>query len=250
MSAPDYDKISRYIDGEMDAEELQAFEQLLLQDDELKKGMELYKEVNDTLKDRLHPGEEELALRDTMENLRSKYFSKETHSNQPVAKVIRFKRFRWAVAAAAALVIIAVIVWSPWNQPDLYRQYASTEMTSFAERGAPVETLQKEVTDKFNDKKFAETIPLFERLLKTDSANAFNQFYYAVALLETGQAEKSRTELIQLYNGGSVFKYDAAFYTALSYLKEKNKDACRDWLNKIPEGVSAYSKSQDLLKKL
>jgi len=50
MSTLDYDKISRYVDGEMNAEELKAFEEELRLDDELRKATSLYKEVNDTLK--------------------------------------------------------------------------------------------------------------------------------------------------------------------------------------------------------
>jgi hypothetical protein len=37
---------------------------------------------------------------------------------------------------------------------------------------------------------------------------------------------------------------------ALSYLKEKNKPACIDWLNKIPADAGPYGKAQELLKKL
>ena len=53
-----------------------------------------------------------------------------------------------------------------------------------------------------------------------------------------------------LYSRVSLFKYDAAFYMALSYLKEKNKPGCKEWLNKIPADAGPYSNAQELLKKL
>jgi hypothetical protein len=37
---------------------------------------------------------------------------------------------------------------------------------------------------------------------------------------------------------------------ALSYLKEKNKPVCKDWLNKIPADNATWHKAQELLKKL
>jgi hypothetical protein len=37
---------------------------------------------------------------------------------------------------------------------------------------------------------------------------------------------------------------------ALSYLKEKNKAVCKDWLNKIPTDNATRFKAQELLKKL
>ena len=57
MSAFDYDRINRYADGEMSAEEQQAFEEQMQQDEALKKEVELYKEVNSTLQIQLHPDE-------------------------------------------------------------------------------------------------------------------------------------------------------------------------------------------------
>ncbi len=251
MSTPDYDKISRYADGEMDAEELQAFEQMLQQDAALKKEVDLFREVNDTLKTKLYPGKDELALQSTLEEMRQQYF------HNTGAKIVQFRKYRWVAAVAAAAIIIALFIWSPWSQPDLYRQYASVEMNSVAERGTPADSLLQLVTQKFNDKNFEETIPLFETLLKTDEANSYLHFYYAVALLETGQVEKSRAELNQLYNGISIFRYDAAYFMALSYLrksvpseKEKDRVACIQWLNQIPEDASIYSKGQNLLMKL
>jgi predicted Zn-dependent protease len=118
------------------------------------------------------------------------------------------------------------------------------------ERGPGVDSLLREATDHFNDKKFGEAAPLFEKILKDGPQNSLVQFYYAVALLESGQTDKSRFQLIELYEGNSLFKYDAAFYMALSYLKEKNNDACKEWLKKIPDGAGRYARAQELMKEL
>jgi hypothetical protein len=243
MSALDYEKISRYVDDEMTVEERDIFEQQLHQDEELKKKVELYREANEVLKSRLHPDEGELALSDTIKKLRGGYFNKEGTAVKSQAKLINLKAFRW-VAAAAAILIIALFIWSPWSQPDVYRQYASIEMPGLAERGSSSESLQKEIAEKFNGKKFEETIPLFESALRIDSANSFLHFYYSIALLETEKLDKARQELSQL------FKYDAAFYMALSYLKEKNNTVCQQWLNKIPQDATIYPKAQQLMKEL
>ncbi len=249
MSALDYDKISLYVDNDMTAGERQDFEQLLRDDEELKKEVELYREVNESLKNQLHPGEGELALKDTIQNLRGKYFSTSDVQERPLAKTARIRSFTW-IAAAAAILIIALFVWAPWSQPDTFRQFASIEMPGLTERGGTSDSIQKSITKRFNEKKFAETIPQFETLLSTDTANSFLHFYYAIALLETDQLSKSRIELTQLYNGTSVFRYEAAFYIALSYLKDKNETTCKEWLNKIPADAPVFSKAQRLLKEL
>ncbi len=247
MKEFDYDMINRYLDGEMNAEELKAFEAAMQQDAELKNEVALLKDVTTTLKTKLHPGENETALRNSLQEMNAKYFLQKTGQ----AKIVPLNRRRWMTAIAAVLVIgLMVTVWQPWKKEDRYKQYADIQMPAIAQRGVVADSLLKLAVENFNNKKFAEAIPAFETVLKDSSQNTFIQYYYAIALLQNDNIEKSRTQLTELYNGVSLFKYDAAFYMALSYLKEKNKAACKDWLNKIPADAGTYSKAQELLKKL
>ncbi len=243
MSARDYDMISRYLDGEMNAEEQKAFEEQMQQDADLKKEVELFKEVNETLKMKLHPDESESALQDTLEEMRDQYFRSKT-------KVVSFTRFRWMAAAAVLLIaVVSIIILAPWKK-DLYKQYAYIQMPGAEQRGTPGDSLLKVVTENFNKEKYAETVRSFEIILKNDPQNSFLHYYYAIALQLSGEVEKSRSELLPLYNGNSSFKYGAAFYMALSYLKVKDKATCSEWLNKIPADADMYGKAQELLKKL
>ncbi|MBP1652497.1 MAG: hypothetical protein H6Q26_2654, partial [Bacteroidetes bacterium] len=41
-----------------------------------------------------------------------------------------------------------------------------------------------------------------------------------------------------------------AFYIALSYLKEGNKQLCLEWLLKIPDSAPIYFKAQSLKEEL
>ena len=219
----------------------------MLQDVELKNEVDLLNDVNTILKIKLHPGENELALRNSLQDLQGEYFSIKTEQ----AKVIPLSRRRWMTAVAAVFIMALLLtVWQPWKKEDLYKQYAAIQMPGIADRGAAADSLLKLAVENFNSKKFAKAIPSFEAILKDSSQNTFVQFYYALALLQNGDIEKSRAQLNELYNGESLFKYDAAFYMALSYLKEKDKANCREWLNKIPADAGHYSKAQELLKKL
>ncbi len=243
----DHDTVSRYLDGEMNADEAKAFEKQLQQDVELKNEVALYKDVNETLRMKLHPGENEMALRNTLQDLRSEYFADE----QQQTKIVPMKRRRWMYAAAAIFtMVIMLTVWAPWEKEDLYNKYAAIEMPGVMVRGNTTDTLLKKAGEDFNNKKFAEAIPSFETALQSDPQNAFAQYYYAIALLQNGQTAKSREQLTLLYNGTSLFRYDAAFYMGLSYLKEKNKLGCKEWLNKIPADASLYGKAQELFKLL
>ena len=247
MKEFDYDMINRYLDGEMNAEEIKAFEAAMLQDAELKNEVDLLKDVNSTLKIKLHPGENEVALRNSLKEMNAEFFPNKTEQ----ARIIPLHRRKLMMAVAAVFIMgLVLTIWRPWEQEDLYQQYAAIQMPAVAERGAASDSLLKTAVENFNNKEFAKAIPAFETVLKDSAQNSFVQYYYAIALLEKGDTENSRTQLTALYNGNSSFKYDAAFYMALSYLKEKNKPACKDWLNKIPADAGPYNKAQELLKKL
>ncbi len=246
-----YDMINRYLDGAMNTDEAKAFEEQMRQDAELQKEVALNRDVNETLKMKLYPGENETALKHTLEQMRDTYFSKTIASGRSTAKIVRFPRTRWVAAAAAVVIgIVMLTVWAPWKKEDLYQQYASVQMPGVAERGVPADSLLKLAASHFNKKEFAAAVPLFESILKDDKQNAFANYYYAIALLENGQPAYSRNELTKLFNGNSLFRYDAAFYMALSYLKEKDKSGCKEWLNKIPADAGSYGRAQELLKKL
>ena len=244
MNGPDYDIINRYLDGELNDGEKKAFEDQLKQNAALKDEVDLLREVNETLQMKLYPDENEVALRNSLEELSGDFF-------KPRAKVVPLKQLRRWMAAAVVVIVAAVsmLLLIP-GKKDLYKQYAYIQMPPVAQRGTPADSLLLQAREDFNNKKFAVSLSSFEAILKVDPQNSFANYFYAIALLEDGQIEQSRKELEVLYEGASVFRYDAAFYMALSYLKEKDKDRCREWLNKIPEDASVYSKAKELLKKL
>ena len=88
------------------------------------------------------------------------------------------------------------------------------------------------------------------KILKNDPQNSFARYYFGIALLENHQTDSSRNGLRQIYNGRSLFRYDAAFYLALSYLKENNKTQCKEWLSRIPAGAGNYHRVRELPGKL
>ena len=53
----DHDMISRYLEGDLNEVERNAFELEMQQDPDLANVVELYRDVNATLKTKLHPGE-------------------------------------------------------------------------------------------------------------------------------------------------------------------------------------------------
>jgi hypothetical protein len=181
MKEFDYDIINRYLDGDMNAEELKAFELQLQQDADLQKEVELTGDILSNLKIKLHPGENEKALQHSLTEMNAEYFSRKTEQ----AKIIPLSRRRWVTAVAAMFIMALLLtVWQPWKKEDLYQQYAAIQMPGIAERGAANDSLLKSAVENFNSKKFAEALPAFEKILRDSAENSFVQYYYAIALLQ------------------------------------------------------------------
>ena len=240
-----FNNIARYAEGEMTADEQADFETALASDEALRRQLALYHEVHASLQQQFGADAQRDQLQHTLQSLRGEFFG----SNAAPAKVVSFKRYLRSIAAVAAILIAVVFIWQPWKQ-NLVAEFAETTMVAPAERGGTIDNLLQQAVDAFNNKDFTTAVSLLQQVTKHDSTNSYAEFYYGVALLQTDLLYDARNIFNKLYAGQSAFKYDAAFYQALGYLKEKNKAACIEWLQKIPADANNFNKAQELLHKL
>lgn len=244
MHTYNHEAIARYITGEMSGGELQAFEATLRQDTSLRESVAQYREVLDTLQYKLEPDEKETAFSHTLHTMNSEYFG----SNK--SKVVPMRHYWKYISGIAVAAVIFLIVWlQPWQQ-DLYKEYGQIQMVATAERGTETDTLLQQAALLFNQGDFAGAQKYLQEASAQAPESSLTGFYYAVALIATNDITKARQLLEPIYNGSSVVKYDAAFFIALSYLKEKQYADTRLWLEKIPVGTSRYAAAQELLKKI
>jgi hypothetical protein len=240
-----FNDIARYAEGEMTAEERSAFEAALASDESLQQQLALYQEVHGSLQQHFNGDDQRHQLQHTMQSLRGEFFSA---GSQP-AKVIPFKRYLRSAVAVAAILIAVIIIWQPWK-PNLFNKFSETSMAGPAERGNAADTILQQAANAFNEKDYTRAASVLQQVKQQDTANSFVNFYYGVALLQTDHLPQAREIFNQLYAGQSAFKFEAAFYQALGYLKENNKTVCKEWLQKIPADASNYNKAQELLMKL
>ncbi|QEC45288.1 hypothetical protein [Pseudobacter ginsenosidimutans] len=243
--------IARYAEGLMEADELPDFEAALAGDAELQQQYQLYLEAESKLHKHFASQEGEEKLKLTLQNMRQEFFSAEApvKSISPVRNKVVKMMWRKVAVVAAAAVLVAVFLWQPWNR-DLYTKFADTEMVSSVERGTHTDSLLAKATTAFNAKEFSSAAVYLFEIVQTDSTNSFAQFYYGVSLLQSGKTEIARETLTKLAAGSSAFKYEAMFYMALSYLKEKDETNCKKWLQQIPAESGNYGKAKELLQAL
>jgi TolA-binding protein len=257
--------IPRYLSGDMSPDEEAAFEKALQTDTELQELLNLHREVERSLKQEWGQDEQRDQLKATMQTLRQEYFggeqqtgaSQPTATQQPTAgtaapapgKLVSFKRYVGVAIAAAAVLIVALFVWNPFAG-NLYEKYADTQMISQVERGSHVDSVLQEATTAFNSKDFTVAAVNLAEVVQNQPDNSYALFYLGVSLLQTDQVTYARAIFEKLFKGESAFKYEACFYEALSFLKDKDKDTAKDWLEKIPSDAPNYKKAQELMRKL
>lgn len=243
--------VARYLEGDMEQEEKEGFETLIQTDGELQRLLAEYKDIHQTLKMKIAPSEMDREVATTLSSLNDQYFAAGTAvetAEKNTATVISFQPYlKWL--SVAAVLVIGLLVWAPWSA-NLYEQYAISKEMSVVERGDGDKNNLEKAADFYNAGDFnaASAILQKEYALKPD--HSLTAYYYGVTLIETGKAVEARKVLTRLFEGESVFKYDAAYYMALSYLKENNNKEALTWLTKIPTGTGNYDKAQELTKKL
>jgi hypothetical protein len=257
--------IIRYVDGELSSEEKLKMDEDLRSDPALAEGVALYRQLKETLEQRLAADEGAAALRRTLGDVRGKYFSgggsgisgggidagypsgENGGSGARVVKMkVRLPRLVAGLAAAAVILIAVVMLWPS----DYLNRYGKTQMVGVTERGEGNDTLMEKASGFFNAGAFDRALPLLDRIYRADTANQTALFYRGVASLHAGAVDDARRDLERVYSGQSLFKYEAAFYMALSYLQKGDKASARSWTGKIPADAPAYDKAAALRKKL
>lgn len=255
MATYDKEMIIRYVEEELSAEERRQFEADLQQDPSLAGEVALYKEVRSVLQERLKSDEGRDALRATLQGMNKKHFGTDAGAMADIAggrreaKRISMSRWLTGMAAAASVILAVVLLW-PSGKGNYLDSLGRTEMISTTERGGNADSLLQQAAVYFNQQQFDKALPLLDKAVKEDSSSQLALFYRGVAAWHTGAVDAARKDLKQVYKGGSLLQYEAAFYMALSYAGQKNKPAAKEWLSKIPEGTPVSEKARELDKKL
>ena len=240
------DDIARYAEGEMSAEESQAFEQALAADDSLRQQLAFYHDVHHSLQQHFTKDAGQVQLEGTLQQMRGEFFKKESKT----AKVVSINRYLRYAMGVAAVLLITLFLWKPW-QPSLFEQYSQAEMIDPTSRGDNADSLLKQAAVLFNTKRFQEAATVLQEASALRPDDSFTKFYHALSLIHIDSSMKAMPILTKLYEGESVYKYEAPFYIALGFVKQnRSLDQARVWLQRIHADAANYNKAQELLRKL
>lgn len=170
--------------------------------------------------------------------------------------VQRISWYRWIAAAAIAL-LLGVATWSLMRSPsseDLYAAYYEPFPNLIApiDKSQPATDLVTQALQAYERGQFAEAVDKFIALEQQNSTTAFSpdmQLYYALSLLQTGNANEATNRLQTVAaNLEARYQQAAQWYLALAYLQTNNQEKTAEQLNNIL--ATPEHRYQDKAKKL
>jgi tetratricopeptide (TPR) repeat protein len=219
--------------------EKQSFEAQLKEHAAVQEIVQLGREATEWLYRALTPDNTRRELTQILTDMRQRWFyGKERDMNRMGLYVMGI--------TVLAIIIASLLFISPWHK-DVYRQFAPTEMVHEHIPNNDTSTLLHLASQHFNRGRFNRAVQLLNQVLQMDPSNTYARYYRGICLLEINQLAPARTDLQAVYESNSPYRYDAAFYMALSYLKERDKQQSVEWLLKIPEQAPIYWKAKKLI---
>lgn len=245
------ERIQRYLDGEMNEEELKDFRSDLQRDPELIEELDLHRTIEEGIKSR-----DEMKFRkkldESYKTYRDKHESKAKFRNK---KVILIR----VVSSLAAILIIAlffIINRNPVTQEEIFEEYYSIMEFDFSSRSA---------VSNHNDPYLAEGVRSFlegdyqlskdrlQEYVNTDSGNIVTAcFFLGLCQLELGNYFEAVSNFKKVSKGEfSYYQEHSKWYLALTYLKMNNLSEAEKIFKEFSLHKSIYSsKSSSILRKI
>lgn len=236
-----YEKIGRYVEGEMQGEELKEFEDQMQIDGTLREKVDVFSSVEQALSGRFQNDTNEQGFNNQIARLAG------AHIVEDAEKPSKIKWFLWA--AAASVILLAVIFFSTPSSEPTYADYAVYEPLALAERG-DTDSVKLLAESAFNGKEYEKALRYVDAILREDMENTSLQIYKAIALIELGRYDEADDLLNSIERRDSLYRDKAIWWQALSALKQREYDRSKALLIRISEDADEYKRAQTLLDEL
>lgn len=263
----DEELTDKYLNGELSREELQDFERLLAQDEDLMVSLEIEKGLRKIYleKETLVFREEVRAARASMkegeELLNNGRSGEKSPEQKNTARVIPFyKRGKFLLAAASVLLLAAItiifLLISGQAEKSSARLFAGyyepypADGTARSEAG--MESPENVAIQYYASGEYAKASGLLKELSLNYPEDDKFSFYYAITLIETNELPSAIAVLETMAGKNSgFFKEQSRWYLAMALLKQGDDKRTKDVLSLIinQKGYN-FKEAENLLKKI
>ncbi|NGX82874.1 tetratricopeptide repeat protein [Aequorivita sp. KMM 9714] len=247
MESEAHELFVAYLENELSSSEREIFERKLNEDSKFEAEFLEFKNIYVILENKLSP--ERASVLETIKQANSNFNYKplKVTTEKTEKKVIKFKPWKYGIAASI-LLAIGIFIFNNFSKPT-YSDFATQETISLTVR-SDVDETSKNAELSFNSADYAKALIHFNELLEVEPNNLQLQYYKAVALVELSEYDEADSLLKKISESNSVYASKAKWINALSYLKQKRYKETKKVANSITSSDPEYQKAQKLLSKL
>ncbi len=243
--------IDRYLDGEMDGEELTSFENELDLNPELRKELKLHREIKIAL------GEKEIIdLRGQLKGIHRSIFEPKkemSFSKRMVTSSITH------VAAASIVILLSIAIFSNLftgnisvNDRLFDKYYERYEPLNVRSGSYEINEMYRKALVAYHNENFENALILFEDVLNYDQTRMEANIMSGVSNMELSEYKKASSSFRKvLDHKNNLFIEDAQWYLGFCYLKTENTNKAIDQFTKIATSTSSRKeKARKILRKI
>lgn len=240
-----FELIERYLMHDMSMKERLEFEELLINDPELRRELVLRNEINEAIQE-----DDVIDLRSELNQI----------MNESTSSKVR-KLYKYCAVAATIIVLLAIgsIFFSPWDtksDTDFFQEYyhpypAIMSFRSPADRNE-TEKILYNAFNYYDTEEYELALISFQKVLSIDSLCFMSQFYLAVCEIEKENYANAQKYLLDLTQKEEhIFWEQSHWYLSLVYLKLDQTEQAKSVLRKIiDEDMDQRNDSESILNQL
>ncbi|MDQ3292365.1 MAG: tetratricopeptide repeat protein [Bacteroidota bacterium] len=255
-----YNKIEEYLNGEMNAEEKELFEAALSSDKELLKVFKVYSAIETEMQEAEEFSLQEIALKNTLQELNKEYFKSEPRQEAKVVKFYSDNIFKLSASIAASIAIIIAVYFGFLQQgknikllADNYfeenlQQINQTVSTSedTLQFGIAGKNRQKDTTQDslqmgvtaYNNQEFDAALRVFRKISTDYPENREAKKYTGLVFLNTENYDKALKEFEDLSQIKEMPNNPGLFLQAVTLMRRNNqgdKQKAKELLKQVVE---------------
>lgn len=237
-----YTAFDAYIAGTIDDPTRRDLERRMKENSALREEFEIYRAARQSVIARSQWESEAQPFLGTLQELSKTHFPAQRGGAQIISLAQR--RLVLRLVSAAAILLLIVMIWQPWQQ-DLYTRYARHPQAAFAARsGAGMLSASQQA---FNARDFAAAREGFGRYLAENPDDLEVVMFYGISALELEEYNIAQQQFHTLRTSPS-FSDEGTWYLALTFLKSGTPDSTRFYLHDINRTSPRYRDAQRLLR--
>jgi len=249
MSLNITEQIEKFLLGQLNQEEYEAFEKALISDQSLREEVSFRKLA---IKGTKLSGKNE--LKDRLKKIHNKYESNSKSERQ--TKKINLWTKWIGVAASFTILITSGLFLFNNNEFDTqiaFEKYYKPAPLRLASRDLNAEKTILQLNEYYNNNEYDKALPFFQKFLAIDSTNSRIRLGAGICHLELNQLNLARTQFLSIIKVRDFrLQFQASWYMALTYLKEGNLEEAQKYLDPIINNSKAdhYEHAKEIMDQL